>query len=71
MQIIAEVVDEQKMVAYHPESREGLLYNFDKCHHQDATVQDIFSSVEPNIDAFLQGYSSAILLTGLLDSHII
>mmetsp|Transcript_8699 Transcript_8699/g.12861 ORF Transcript_8699/g.12861 Transcript_8699/m.12861 type:complete len:767 (+) Transcript_8699:134-2434(+) len=64
-QNIIEIVEKNKLIAYHPESREGLLYNFDYCFDQGTAQNVIFESVGiPSVNSILEGFNSAIISYG-------
>ncbi|KAL9655439.1 hypothetical protein ABK040_016852 [Willaertia magna] len=64
-QVIVEVEDTDKVIAYHPESREGLLYKFDKCFESDSSNQRIFEDVcIPVLNAVMEGINGAIIAYG-------
>ncbi|EFC50447.1 kinesin [Naegleria gruberi] len=64
-QNIVEISDVNKLIAYHPESREGLLYSFDNCFDSETTNNTIFESVcVPVLNAVIEGYNGTIISYG-------
>lgn len=65
-QVIVDILpDKNQVVAYHPESREGLLYNFNHVFDEDASHETIFESVgERSVDAVLEGYNASLISYG-------
>ena len=64
-QIIVELSDENKLIAYHPESREGLLYKFDNCFDSETSNNTIFETIcVPLLDAVIEGYNGTIISYG-------
>jgi hypothetical protein len=60
-------VKKKQLFAYHPESKEGLLYKFDFCFPHTANQKEIFEAIcVPAVNAVLEGYSSAIVAYGLM-----
>src|SRR5690606_23326782 len=54
-----------KLFAYHPESREGLLYKFDFCYNANTKQEEIFGDVVvPAVHALLRGYNTSIISYG-------
>lgn len=68
MQNTIEIVDDNSLVAYHPESREGLPYKFNHCFdtpQKGCTWESIFNSIGvPLINAFIAGYNSCLISYG-------
>ncbi|KAG2370787.1 hypothetical protein C9374_005985 [Naegleria lovaniensis] len=64
-QNIIEISDVNKLIAYHPESREGLLYKFDHCFDSETSNNEIFESVcVPLLNAVIEGYNGTIISYG-------
>lgn len=64
-QNIIEIVEKNKLIARHPESHEGLLYNFDYCFDQGTAQNVIFESVGiPAVNSILEGFNAAIISYG-------
>uniref|UniRef100_A0A7S1PIX9 Kinesin motor domain-containing protein n=1 Tax=Percolomonas cosmopolitus TaxID=63605 RepID=A0A7S1PIX9_9EUKA len=60
-----EVKPPNTLIAYYPESGEGLLYEFDFVFEQRTAFEDIFKKVGfPSVNCFLEGYNSCIMSYG-------
>jgi len=57
--------DNDKLIAYYPESKEGLLYNYDYFFPEDATQLDVFQTVGLEmVQRLMHGESSACISYG-------
>ena len=57
--------DEEKLVAFYPDSKEGLVYNYDYFFPEDSTQIDVFQTIGIEmVDLALGGFSTACIATG-------
>lgn len=57
--------DNDKLIAFYPESKEGLVYNYDLFFPEEATQDDVFQSVgREMVDLVVGGYSSNCVVFG-------
>ena len=58
-------VDGNRLIAYYPESKEGLLYNYDYFFPEDSTQMDLFQTIGMElVDLIMNGYSACCLAYG-------
>lgn len=57
--------DSDKLIAFYPDSKEGLVYNYDLFFPEEATQDDVFQSIgKEMIDLVMAGYSSSCVTFG-------
>eukprot|EP01062_Namystynia_karyoxenos_P034659 TRINITY_DN253_c1_g1_i1.p1 TRINITY_DN253_c1_g1~~TRINITY_DN253_c1_g1_i1.p1 ORF type:complete len:720 (+),score=289.68 TRINITY_DN253_c1_g1_i1:83-2242(+) len=57
--------DNDKLIAFYPDSREGLLYNYDYFFPEDTTQMDVFQTVGMEmVELVMNGYSACCLAYG-------
>lgn len=59
-------LDNNQIIVYHPESKEGLLYKFNQCFDGESKIFEVYQTIGiPLVNAFLDGYNSALILYGM------
>ena len=57
--------DNDKLVAFYPDSREGLVYNYDYLYPEEATQLDVFQTIgQEMVELVMGGYSSTCVVYG-------
>lgn len=57
--------DNEKLIAFYPDSKEGLVYNYDYFYPEEATQLDLFQTIGVEmVDLVLSGYSSNCIAYG-------
>ena len=58
-------VDADQIIAFYPESKEGLLFNYDYFFPEDSTQMDLFQTVGMEVvELIMNGYSACVLAYG-------
>ena len=58
-------VDADRLIAYYPDSKEGLLYNYDYFFPEESTQMDLFQTIGLEmVDLIMNGYSACCIAFG-------